>query len=149
MNGTKLDLNETLAAASLSVLETMFFADATPLQDPAIHEDPLACMLHCSGAVEGTFSVAVDRVALVTLCDAFYGEDPSATQPFELLCELTNMIAGSTLSVYSPDRFCPLSSPQLCDAALHLESSFRPDATFLSFAIDGGTISIACSLRTK
>jgi hypothetical protein len=153
MNGISLtenNLADMFATSSLAVLETMFFADAMQLDGSTDHVDPLACLLHCSGPVEGTFSVAIDRTALVALCEAFYGEDaPSATQLFELLCEFTNMIAGSTLSVYSPSRFCPLSSPQLCDAALHLESAELPDATFLRLAVEGGLISIACSLRTK
>jgi len=127
----------------------MFFTEAATVQDEPHHIDPVACLLHSSGAVEGTFSVAIDRGALLLLCECFYGEKPTSSQPFELVCELTNMIAGSTLSLYSPSHFCPLSSPQLCDMAVHLEGSARPDATFLPFAIEGGLVSVAWSLRIK
>jgi hypothetical protein len=153
MNGTNLheaiSLHDTLSSASTAVLETMFFTEAVKIEDEHHHIDPVACLLHSSGAVDGTFSVAIDRQALVLLCECFYGEKPSPSQPFELLCELTNMVAGSTLSLYSPSHFCPLSSPQLCAMAIHLEGSARPDVTLLPFAIDGGLVSIAWSLRTK
>jgi len=128
----------------------MFFTEGTPLDATPPHVDPLACLLHCSGALEGTFSIALDRTALIALCQAFYGEEaPSATQVFELLCELTNMIAGSTLSAYLPTHYCALTSPQLCDVAVHLGSSMNLSATFLCLAVDGGVISIACSIRKK
>jgi hypothetical protein len=153
MNGTNLQealsLRDTLCSASTTVLETMFFTEGIPVQSAPTHVDPIACQLHASGAVNGTFSVAIDRAALVVLCESFYGDAPTSNQLFELLCEFTNMIAGSTLSLYSPSHFCPLSSPQLCAIAAHLEGFAQPDATLLSFAVDGGLISIAWSLRTK
>jgi hypothetical protein len=150
MNGTKTDLNETLCSSSIAILETMFFSEASLLDGPGSHVEPLACMLQCTGAENGTFSIAVDRAALNVLCESFYGEsEVSATQSFELICELTNMIAGSTLSVFSPDRLCALSSPQLCDVALHTGRTSDPDTLFASFAIEGGILSIACTLRTK
>jgi len=153
MNGTSFQetfgLRDTIHFASATVLETMFFTEAVPILDAPTHVDPVACLLHSRGAVSGTFSVVIDRTALVVLCESFYGDAPTESQPFELLCEFTNMIAGSTLSLYSPSRFCPLSSPQLCDITIHLGGSAQPDVTLLSFAVDGGLISIAWSLRTK
>jgi hypothetical protein len=153
MNGNKLQqtigLHDTLNAASTAVLETMFFTEAEALTELRPHQDALSCLLHCSGAEQGTFSVAIDRAALLTLCESFYGETPTAAQPFELLCEFTNMIAGSTLSLYSPDHFCPLSSPQLCDIAIHLADAAQPGCIFLSYAVEEGTLSIVCSLRAK
>jgi len=153
MNGNNLQealsLHDTLCSASTAVLETMFFTEPVLRLDAPAHVDPLACLLHSSGAENGTFSVAIDRAALNGLCESFYGDAPTSTQPFELLCEFTNMIAGSTLSHYSPSHFCPLSSPQLCDIAVHLAGSALPDATLLSFAVEGGLISITWSLRIK
>jgi hypothetical protein len=127
----------------------MFFTEAVPSVEAPTHVDPLACMLHSSGAADGAFSLAIDSRAMVVLCESFYGNAPTATEPIELLCEFTNMIAGSTLSLHSPSHFCPLSSPELCDIAAHLERSALHGATLLSFAVDGGLISIAWSLRTK
>jgi len=153
MNGTNLQeslsLHTTLCSATTSVLETMFFTEAVPVDDAQPHIEPVSCKLHAGGAVEGSFSVAIDRAALLALGESFYGDVPTASQPFELLCEFTNMIAGSTLSLYSPSNFCPLSSPQLCEMSAHLEESALPDAIHLSFVVDGGLMSIACSLRTK
>src|SRR4051794_21507864 len=82
----KPELEEVLRDASTGVLETMFFADVTPVADSeAVHEDALVCGLVCSGAENGRFSVAVDRAALGVLSEAFYGDEgePSATREAE------------------------------------------------------------------
>jgi len=151
---TKTSLEDVLLASSTEVLETMFFADAmTPEAPQPEHTDAVACVLLCTGAQEGTFSVAIDRAALVSLSEAFYGDDgpPSAIKELELLCELTNMLAGSTLSAYAPEKYCPLSSPRLCDLAQHLKTaeSTQPGAqsTTIYLDIDGGLLSVSTCLK--
>jgi len=150
----KPELTEVLREASTVVLETMFFADvSTVAVEEPVHDDPLACSLLCSGAENGSFTVAVDRAALGMLSEAFYGDDgeSSSTREAELLCELTNMLAGSTLSTYAPNHYCPLSSPKVCDFAQHLAtvSSSAPDEhkTSISLALDGGLLSVSCTLK--
>lgn len=150
----KPELTEVLRDASTVVLETMFFADvSTVAVTEAVHDDPLACSLVCSGAENGSFTVAVDRAALEVLSESFYGDDgeASTSRETELLCELTNMLAGSTLSAYAPDHYCPLSSPRVCDFSQHLAtaSAAAPDEekTSISLALDGGLLSVSCVLK--
>jgi hypothetical protein len=135
-----------LEAAAIDVLETMFFADAMPAEadTPEIGTDALVCALEFEGALCGSFGVAVDRDALQVLCCAFYGEDgvASPAQVGDMLCELANMIAGSTLSRYVPGHSCKLSSPVVCEALPEIDDAIR-----LNLSIEGGLLAIWCTLR--
>jgi CheY-specific phosphatase CheX len=150
---TAIEVQHAMQAASSSVLETMFFSEPVPAEAAsAQHANPVACLLHCSGAEEGVFSVAVDLEALRQLGCAFYGQDAlDLTQEQELICELTNMLAGSTLSAIAPSRYCELSSPQLCsfERHTHTASSGEHDLRVapLYLQLDGGLLSVSCSLR--
>jgi hypothetical protein len=153
----QLEITDALRSASMDVLETMFFADAVPIanEDATPQSDARACELQCSGGESGSFSVVVDRVALQMLCCAFYGQegDVSPTQEEDLICELTNMLAGSTLSRYAPARSCILSSPRLCDyaslaATVEKDIADRQESvTRLSISIEGGLLLLSCTLR--
>lgn len=147
-------IDAVLREASTGVLETMFFAEVEAADsEDAVHSDATACLLHCSGAESGTFSVAIDRPALKNLCCAFYGEDddPSPAQEEELICELTNMLAGSTLSAYVPEHFCKLTAPVVYDIAGHIQLGSVPNPeelqTTVNLALDGGLLSVSCSLK--
>ena len=147
-------IEDVLRDASVSVLETMFFADITAAIEGATHVDPVTCVIDCKGAETGTFTVAVDRPALHILCCAFFGEDEAgpASQEWEMICELTNMLAGSTLSAYVPGHFSQLSSPSICGLDRHLETCSNKDQAsefaLVSLSIEGGLLSVACTLRT-
>jgi CheY-specific phosphatase CheX len=151
---TSSKLQDVLCRASISVLETMFFADILPAADATTHVDAVTCVIDCKGAATGSFVVAVDRPALHVLCCAFLGEEEAgpATQEWEMICELTNMLAGSTLSAYVPEHFCKLSSPSICDFARQYEISSENDSdtpsAFIALSIEGGLLSVSCSLRT-
>ena len=114
-----------------------------------MHDDPIVCLLHSSGAAEGTFSIAVDRDALRMLCVSFYGEDtPPLIRQEELACELTNMIAGSTLSRLLPERYCSLTAPQLCSIEGHeMLSRSGEESTSVLMEVEGGLLSATCRLR--
>jgi CheY-specific phosphatase CheX len=149
------NLVDVLRGASTEVLETMFFAEAVSIDaEGAVHDNPLSCFLDFSGAETGTFTVAVDRAALRILCTAFYGDEdePSLTQEEEMITELTNMLAGSTLSSYVPEHYCKLSSPSLCDFARHLKTSM-PRAVderkaSVNLSVEDGLLSVSCCFRT-
>ncbi len=150
------DIAEALLNASVNVLETMFFADAVPVkeEDAALQDGALACTLESRGGVNGSFGVAVDPVALQMLCRAFYGEegDVSSTQQQDLILELTNMLAGSTLSGYSPAHACTLSSPLLCEyipAIARQRNSVNNDErlTHITLSLEGGLLSVWGSLQ--
>ena len=149
------ELQAATRSASTTVLETMFFADPLESTDPkAQHAGAVACLLHCSGAEEGVLSVAVDQAALLSLCSAFYGDDDlTPIREHELVCELTNMLAGSTLSLLAPTRACELSSPRLCSFERHMEigTTTLPamDSSFVALELDGGLLSVSCSLRVN
>jgi len=149
---TTTDMDQALLASSSNVLETMFFSEVTvATAEGKLHDNPIVCRLRCSGAAEGTFSIAVDRAALRLLCMSFYGEDePTLTRQEELACELTNMVAGSTLSALVPERYCALTAPQICILDHH-ESLGRTgdNATCVLMEVEGGLLSASCSLRAE
>lgn len=152
---TKTELDQTLLSSSSNVLETMFFSAADPCEaELGTLKNPVTCLLHCSGAAEGTFSVSVDRTALTQLCSAFYGEDdPPLIRQEELACELTNMIAGSTLSALLPEHYCALTAPQLCALDQHVKlgsgSADGGEATSIVMAVEGGLMAASCNLRIQ
>jgi hypothetical protein len=144
---------EVMLAASAKVLETMFFADAAPASpDASPAPDALACALYYNGAETGSFHVVIDRPALAVLASGFYGDDfESSEAQNELLCELTNMLAGSTLSRYAPQYSCALSPPTLYDLT---SSAAKPAhngecVTRLVLTIEDGLLAIECSLRGR
>jgi CheY-specific phosphatase CheX len=151
---TQHKVEDVLRDASISVLETMFFAEVSPISLDIVHLDPVTCTLDCAGAESGTFTVAVDRAALHILCCAFFGDEDAtiSEQETEMICELTNMLAGSTLSAYIPEHFCTLSSPSICNFAQHLNTSrgIGGNSEFGSIAlsIDAGLLSVSCAIRT-
>jgi|SRR5450756_599219 len=152
---TTCKLADVLQEAAIGVLETMFFAEASSAgEDTATHSDAVACLLESTGFETGEFTIAIDREALQILCCAFYGDedDPSSTQQQEMICELTNMIAGSTLSSYAPTHYCKLSSPTVCDMDRHLQTAIKypqDHVATINLSIEGGLLSASCSLRTK
>ena len=150
---TTNNVESVLRVASVGVLETMFFADVSTAPEGLTHSDAVTCVIDCKGAETGTFTVAVDRPALHILCCAFFGEEVAgpASQEWEMICELTNMLAGSTLSAYVPEHFCKLSSPSICDFDRHLDSSSNNDpnshSALVALSIEGGLLSVSCTLR--
>jgi hypothetical protein len=143
-------LADVMLSASCNVLETMFFAEGVPApEDELPLPDALACALHYTGAETGSFHVVIDRPALAVLCSGFYGDDAEGEDAQnELLCELTNMLAGSTLSLYVPDHCCSLSSPTLYDRATSATQAHTGEhITRLTLAIEDGLLAIECSLR--
>lgn len=152
---TKTEVDNALVQSSAGVLETMFFSELEPAQEVSTPPDSsIACLLQCSGPAEGILSIAVDRRTLEQLCMSFYGEDEaSQRRQEELVCELTNMIAGSTLSRLLPDHACALSSPQLCSLERHLGVAAvdvqGAQSTRIGMNVEGGLISAACCLRIQ
>lgn len=156
----KPDIDVALLNASTNVLETMFFADVLRVneEDATPQDDALACTLECRGGMNGSFGVAVDAVALQMLCQAFYGEegDVPSTQQQDLILELTNMLAGSTLSSYSPSHSCTLSSPLLCEytswAAIANQKDIadgKERLTHITLSLEGGLLSMWSSLQVS
>jgi CheY-specific phosphatase CheX len=152
---TTVKIEDVLRDASISVLETMFFADVAPGETPVNHLDPVTCVVNCTGARSGVFTVAVDRLALHILCCAFYGDEDAKlpTQETEMICELTNMLAGSTLSSCVPEHFCTLSSPSICNFGRHLETCNQIDSEVqlgsIALSIEAGLLSVSCALRAS
>ena len=152
---TKIDLDQALVASSSNVLETLFFSAADRAGSSVDSlEEPITCLLHCTGAAEGSFSVSVDRTALGQLCSSFYGEDdPTLPRQQELACELTNMIAGSTLSSLLPEHYGSLTAPPLCSLENHLKLGKTPtdgaETTTVTMEVEGGLMSASCSLRIQ
>ena len=152
---TKAKVENALLHSSAGVLETMFFAELTPVVEQSqLPAESIACLLHCSGAADGVLSIAVERRTLEQLCASFYGEDEtSLRKQEELACELTNMIAGSTLSYLLPEHCCALSAPQLCSVDRHIGIAANEvqgaQSTQVLMDVEGGVLSATCCLRIQ
>lgn len=136
------------------VLETMFFAEPSPIpESAALQNDALTCRLDCTGAVTGSFSLAIDRGALHVLSEGFYGgeERSSPTADEDLARELTNMLTGAALSTYLPQESCALSSPLVSSLAEHYVMRSAVDAgqstAGIGMDLEGGRLSLLCVLR--
>lgn len=145
-------IREAMADALRNVLETMFFAEVTPVEEGefAYADGALACMVECRGAHRGSFGVVVDRAAHELLCAGFYGEDESdvtSRQMEDLICELTNMLAGAALGLFSPEHLCVLSSPEVCSAEGAGSAVAGEELSRCTVALDGGHLTLWCSLR--
>lgn len=149
----KTELQQAMRGATVAVLETMFFSEPI-LQDASEipHINPLPCDIECSGAEDGIFHVLLDHEALLQLCRAFYGddEDPSEKRQHEVLCEFTNMVAGSTLSSYATLHACRLSPPSLCNPEPQPAKLMTGplDSASVALLLEGGVLSITCQLRS-
>ena len=149
----KPDLVAALERASADVLETMFFTEPCPaVEDGGLRSDAVSCRLDCTGAVNGAFSLVIERGALELLSEGFYGQEdkPFPTADVDLACELANMLAGATLSDYLPQQSCSLSSPLLSSLADHqgmrrmVETGQETGA--VDIQLDGGALSLLCVL---
>ena len=149
----KGDLLLALARATADVLETMFFVESSPtVRVDLLHSDSVTCRLTCTGGVNGSFRLLIDRDALQRLGEGFYGDEErsSPTADEDLARELTNMLAGSALSSYLPTQSCALSSPSICSLAefekMRARVTAGPDTAVIDVDLDGGTLSLLCVL---
>jgi hypothetical protein len=104
------------------VLSTMFFAGVVgeiaeeDVASQVSPDTPLICVkLSFSGSIAGALLLAVPDAVAATLAADFSGCDGPSDQlgTEQSVCELANMICGSTLSRIVPDAHVVLSHPEL------------------------------------
>lgn len=104
------------------VLSTMFFAEVLgEITVPVQAEGPqLFVALSFSGSIAGELLLTVPEEVAATLATDFSGCDGTLdARAIECsVCELANMICGSTLSRIAPDAHVTLSHPELTDQPL-------------------------------
>ncbi len=107
-----------LAEAASEVLETMFFAGVEGCVPPeeARTADSEWARVAIRGEVSGEFLMCITPPAARRLAADFAGtlekEALSEAQVFEVVCELANMICGSTLSRVNRGGLFELSKPE-------------------------------------
>jgi hypothetical protein len=107
------------------VLETMFFE--LPVDEPSgapPSASSRAAAARFTGEIDGrplagSFQVAVEPPMLSRLAQDFLGldemEPPDESQTANVLCELANMLCGSTLSRLEPEARLRIAPPQTSD----------------------------------
>lgn len=134
------DLGDLLAASAAEVLESMFFASTE--EAPASEEGPgdrISAGLTFRGEPSGVFRVGISRPAAKALSGAFLGLEESEVSPKqtgEVVCELTNMICGSTLSRLEARNAFELDGPRLT------EGPVPSGATHRTLGLEQGTLTV-------
>ena len=122
------------------VLEAMFFVSpcASPRIDP--EDNPIVVSLCFEGSPGGSLRVQVaPRAALAMAVDFLAADESGLTrrQVEDVMCEMTNMICGATLSrLESEQAFC-LDAPRIVTPG---DAPIIPDAVEESVDIGSGVI---------
>jgi CheY-specific phosphatase CheX len=110
---------EVLGDAANTILETMFFTMAEGYTEPLFAPDTpvLHAALSFSGAWSGTFELKAPFDSARAITQSFVGamdpEEVPDERVGEVICELANMVCGSTLSQLGDDKIFHLGTPYL------------------------------------
>jgi CheY-specific phosphatase CheX len=139
-----------LGDAAQTVLETMFFMMAEGEAEPmfAPDADLMRTAMTFNGHWTGTFEVRTPVACAHMIAQSFVGADDEMTPEnvSEVMCELANMVCGSTLSNLANDRIFDLSKPQVCAAEEHVATA---NAVKVAKGLDlgGGVVAFAMSIE--
>jgi hypothetical protein len=129
------NLQNLLSETMRDVLEMSFFTEILEVAMPETWDGRpcMAVSIEFSGVASGSFMLVADKPEAHALADEFMGisadgrdaEISSANAgknrrevaDEEVFEELTNILCGSLLSRFQPDRCCDLSQPVLCSGA--------------------------------
>jgi hypothetical protein len=140
-----VDAQQAMFESATEVLETMFFTSLAGVAAPAWNEaNCLDASLTFGGGRAGAFGVHAPLAVARRIAANFLGADEDALTPEQIgqvLCELTNMLCGSTLCRLAKDTLVDLASPMLSAAPPHdarvatrtLELEEGPLAVWLRF----------------
>jgi CheY-specific phosphatase CheX len=135
---------DALSRATADVLEKMFFTGVADESDGIPPAGPqIVVRVTFDGERRGVLMLGVSRSAAQTLAADFLGseggEDLGDYQVREVVCELTNMICGDTLSALENGSL-RLSSPEVLSAE---EFNPPPDANSRIFDLGIGSLAVA------
>jgi CheY-specific phosphatase CheX len=138
-------LRRALAESVEETLEKMFFIAGLQEPDPdALPPLELAARVPFHGAPSGRFTLRVTDEAARSMAADFLGEEASADQVREVVCELANMICGAALSRAKDSGDFRLASPEWLLAA-----EARPrGAVVHAVEIGGGVLEAAVEMET-
>ena len=146
MNLSEPALRQQAVEAAVEVLNTMFFE--LPVQRPEDCESPrpedLCALATFTGTAEGSFAVALETRSLNRLSASFLGaeeDEITAGLGSNVLCELTNMLCGATLSRLDPDSHIVISSPKVA------ASSEVSPSPWVRFPLECGSLAISLTYR--
>ena len=144
-----------LGDAAQTVLETMFFTMAEGETEPVFPPEIrlIRVTLDFSGEWPGTFDLRTPIHCARAIAESFAGleateEEMSAEKVGEVLCELANMVCGSTLSRLASGKIFDLGVPRLLDGGETLEAAV-PNAITVSRGLNLGDGILALAMAIE
>lgn len=147
-------ISEALEEAAQSVLENMFFVMPEGTAEPSDSWDAplLGARLTFSGEWRGYFELQAPLSSARTLTKGFVGAlDESEVEDektSEVICELANMVCGSTLTRLAGDKVFDLGSPHMVSLP-HTTLAPAPQDSTATSALDLGFGTIAFTLTIE
>lgn len=140
---------ETLAAISKQILESMAFAFEMPGQpEPSGEGEMVRASVAFHGVVHGSFSLMMPQSAVPALVGDMLGEDegaaPTRQQQYDALGELANVICGNLVQAMAgPEPVFRLDSPRT-ESNPALPCSAGPDdaVTRTRISLDSGCVDL-------
>ena len=144
-------LDPALTRATADVMERMFFTESAPAPDgAAVESGPhLAARMAFDGDLSGALMLALPVETAVALAADFLGldadEPPKREQVHEVVCELTNMICGHTLSALEIGGL-RLATPCILDDT---EWAVPESACRRTFELGYGRLTVALAFQER
>jgi CheY-specific phosphatase CheX len=140
-----INLKQWLENSVTEVLESMCFlfpeAVAEPETSIAIEPNWLSSRLSFSGTPCGSFGLCAPLICARAIAANFLGEemdDVNDAQAAEVIAEMANMVCGSLLGRYEPNRSFNLSSPTF--GSMNPSQVIAPGYFSRVFALDEGVL---------
>ena len=139
---------DVLMNATAATLETMFFSSVLGPADPSQADRiSMAYRLQFHGEVRGDLTLGVSRELAIALAANFLGEDADAISEQavgDVVCELTNMVAGCVLSTLETGSTFELTHPEAGHAEDLRQQLRRGDAR--AFELEDGIVAVRMQL---
>ena len=136
------EITQALAQSGIEVLETMFFVDAVPADEPPA--EAFSVEITFDGDPPGHFLLHIAAPAAASIAANFLGEDPRTLTPpqvADVSCELANMICGAALSRLERAATFRLGPP-------HCGASLPACPVAVSLATPDGVLSLHLQLES-
>jgi len=146
------ELKPIMELAVAEVLEAMCFISSEGESPEAAGQYPpdwICGELDFAGNLSGSFGIAVPPATGATIAANFLGEDEcdlSEEQTMEVICELTNMVAGTLLANLDSRSAFTLSPPRPGHSAARAAGDGRTGCTV---ALDEGLIATWLEIRDR
>lgn len=142
--------NEVYFQAVSSVLETMFFTAPMDMAERTTEPDAVEARISFRGRPSGNFHLRISEPGARLLAAGFLGQEEdelSGTQTQQVVCELANMLCGSSLSQVEKDQVFELGAPELVPSGTLQQDCQNSEATEQSFELESGVLTLALRLE--